>query len=190
MRYKIVIMKKALKIKFGYSVLLTGVTLFTASCKKSLPDSPLASPSEYYMRFKANGTQKEFTVTTAYFFTTACVLNGGTKDSTGDGMTIDIISLNAPIQINSIYNETEVVPAPGGYTPTVYLNYAIKSLPVSNYGSWIAEPAEHSVYGCIVKILELDASHCKGIFSGKVRERKGSDFITISNGEFNVKRIF
>jgi hypothetical protein len=183
-------MKKALKIKFGYGTLFTVLTLFTASCKKSLPAPTQLSSSQYYMRFKANDIQKEFTVTTAYFFTTVCALNGGTKDSTGDGMTIDIVSLNTPIQTNSVYNETETVPAPSGYTPTVYLNYAIKSLPVSNYGSWIAEPAEHSVYACTVKILELDASHCKGTFSGILRERKGSGFITISNGEFNVKRIF
>lgn len=182
-------MKKIQKIKIGYVSLLIGTTLFAASCKKSIPDPASVSSSQYYMRFKANGTQKEFTATTAYYFTTACSLNGGTNDSTGNGFTINIISINVPILANSMYNETEAVPSPGGYTPTVYFAYAINSPSNYNYGSWIAEPAEHSVYACTVKILELDATHVKGTFSGRVRERKGSSFIAISNGEFNVKRI-
>jgi hypothetical protein len=182
-------MKKIQKIKIGCGALCIGITLLAASCKKSLPDLAPINSSQYYMRFKANGAQKEFTATTAYYFTTTCSINGGTNDSTGNGFTINIISVNAPILGNSMYNEIETIPASGGYTPTAYFAYAINSPSNYNYGSWIAEPAEHSVYACTVKILELDATHVKGTFSGRVRERKGSNFITISNGEFNVKRI-
>jgi hypothetical protein len=164
--------------------------LFVSSCKKANTDIASTTTSQYYMRFKGNGAQKEFTATTAYYFTTTCSLNGGTNDSTGNAFTINIVSVNVPIQVNNTFTETQAVPAPNSYTPKAYFAYGINSPSFYNYGSWIAEPSEHSVYACVVKILELDATHVKGTFSGKVRERNGSSFINITDGEFNVKRIF
>jgi hypothetical protein len=180
-------MKKILVI-INSSILIC-LILVLASCKKSNTDIPATNSSQYYMRFKGNGTQKEFTATTAYYFTTTCSLNGGTNDSTGNAFTINIYAA-APILANSTYTETEAVPAPNSYTPKAYFAYGINSPSFYNYGSWIAQASEHSVYACTVKILELDATHVKGTFSGKVRERNGSAFINITDGEFNVKRIF
>ena len=184
-------MKKTRKMKLSYGTLLICMALFAASCKKEIPEPSAPGTSSFYMRFKANGIQKEFTATTAFFFgSSQCALNGGTNDSTGNAFTIDLYSGNTPIQVNATYNETETVPAPGSYTPSAYFGYAINSPSIYNYSSWIANTTEHSVYQCSVKILELDALHVKGTFSGKVRSQQGSNFITISNGEFNVKRIF
>ncbi len=184
-------MKKTLKMKSSYGILLIGMVLIGTSCKKEIPEPTAPVTSEYYMRFKANGTQKEYTATTAFFFgSSQCALNGGTNDSTGNAFTIDLYSGNSPIQVNGSYTETETVPAPNSYTPSAYFGYAINSPTIYNYSSWIANTNEHSVYQCTVKILELDALHVKGTFSGKVRAQQGSNFITISYGEFNVKRIF
>jgi hypothetical protein len=38
-------------------------------------------------------------------------------------------------------------------------------------------------------LLELDANHVKGRLSGKVSNETETTFITITDGEFNLKRV-
>lgn len=51
-------MKKTLKMKFCYGILLIGMVLFSTSCKKE--EITLPQPGAYFISFKADGTQQEF----------------------------------------------------------------------------------------------------------------------------------
>jgi hypothetical protein len=100
------------------------------------------------------------------------------------------INLNTPsaIKADAIYTEPEIVPVTGSYTPTCYLSYAINNPSAYNFSSWIANNTEHSLYNCSVYILEMDSTHIKGIFFGKIRKMQGTKFSKITEGEFNIKR--
>lgn len=155
------------------------------------------SGSKYYMRFKADGVQKEFIYTSAYFSGTAnftgknahVSLNAGTNDNTGNGFTININNVvDAPLKAGDQFSVAELIPFPKNGTPTCYLSYAINDPSAYNYESWVAEPNDRALYTSQVNITELDDSHVKGTFSGKLRERLGTKSIIITEGEFLVER--
>lgn len=159
--------------------LILFILVSTFACSKKRDGS-----SNFYFRFKADGNQREFTATSAYLQGTGNLsINGGTNDGSGNAFTINIVSPNSTIQANVDYNVEEGTTS--GYIPVCYLNYSLNNPAAYIYGSWI--PLENKVYNSYIRISEMDDSHVKGIFHGKIREINGQSFITITEGEFNVE---
>lgn len=150
------------------------------SCSKSKKESP-----EFYFRFKSNGVQKEYLVTGSYFYNERICLFVGSLDSTSNN-TIQInLESTIKIKADTTYTEIQALPAPT--YPKFYISLS-DNYPAYNYRSWVTAPPGTYIYPCTVNIEELDASHIKGTVSGKVSNEAQTAFITITDGEFNVKR--
>lgn len=158
------------------------VVLFLLSCTKDKQNSP-----EFYFRFKANGVQKEYLQTGSYFYSEKnCVLSAWLDSSNRNNIAIDLES-TVKIKPDTNYIEAQLLPAPVPYYPKFYIRLS-DNYPAYNYRSWVSTPGGANIYPCTVTILELDASHVKGKLSGKVSNDAETAFITITDGEFNVKR--
>jgi hypothetical protein len=158
---------------------------FLLSCSKDEEKGP-----EFYFRFTANGVQKEYLLTGSFFYSERNCLLGASLDSINNNrIAIELHSI-VNIKADTTYIETQAIPAPPA--PIPYTRYYIRladNYPAYNYSSWVSPPAGGaSIYPCTVTILEIDANHLKGRFSGKVSNDAETAFITITNGEFNVKR--
>jgi hypothetical protein len=161
---------------------LLSIVLFLLSCSKDKKSSP-----DFYFRFKANGVQKEYLLTGSFFYNEKNCLLAARLDSTNNNtISIDLES-TVKIKADTTYIEAQLLPAPIPYYPKFYIRLS-DNYPAYNYSSWISTPGGANIYPCTVTILELDATHVKGRVSGKVSNEAENAFITITDGEFNVKR--
>jgi hypothetical protein len=155
---------------------------FLLSCSKDEEKGP-----EFYFRFTANGVQKEYRLTGSFFYSQKnCLLSASLDSTINNTIAIDLES-TVNIKADTTYIETQALPAPIPYYPKFYIRLA-DNYPFYNYSSWVSTPAGAKIYPCTITILEIDASHVKGRVSGKVSNDTETAFITITNGEFNVKR--
>lgn len=162
--------------------LLLPIVLFLQSCNKDEEKGP-----EFYFRFKANGVQKEYLITGSYFYSDKnCLVGARLDESNNNTIAIDLES-TVNIKADTTYIETQQLPAPIPYYPKFYIR-ASDNYPAYNYSSWVSTSAGAKIYPCTVTILELDAKHVKGRVSGKISNEAETAFITITDGEFNVKR--
>lgn len=168
--------------------ILTSRLLFTCillsalalnGCKKKSDSS-----ASFYMKFKVDGTAKSFSGETAAVFTAlsgvnACSLVGEVSTGDNNGMGIALYS-ESEFAAGASYTDA-VIPTVG--TPGATLVYTDDAH--VQFSSILA-----SVPGVTVTITELTADHVKGTFSGKVRlVTGGSTEYSITEGEFNIKRI-
>jgi hypothetical protein len=164
-------------------LLLFPVFLILLSCSKDKKTS-----EEFYFRFKANGVQKEYLLTGSFFYSEKNCLLAARQDSLTNNNTIAIdLESTVKIKADTTYIEAQALPAPVPYYPRFYIRLS-DNYPAYNYSSWISTPAGANIYPCTITILEIDANHVKGKVSGKVANEAENAFITITDGEFNVKR--
>lgn len=154
------------------------------SCSKKNDSN---NKEEFYFIFKANGQLKNYSFTGSVFYNeTDCVLGGSADNTSSNAILIDL-STDTKIKADTTYSETERLPAPRSYVPKCSLRLSDNYIDY-NYFSIVGTPAGLNIYDCTVRIMELDANHVKGMFSGKVSNETNSAFISITEGEFNVKR--
>lgn len=151
------------------------------SCSKDKENSP-----EFYFRFKANEVQKEYLLTGSFFYSQKNCLLTARLDSTNNNTIAIVLESTANIKADTTYIEPQALLTAPSY-PKFYLQLS-DNYPAYNYRSWVSTPAGANAYSCTVIILELNANHIKGRVSGKVSNEAEDAFITITDGEFNVKR--
>jgi len=157
------------------------IVLILISCSKNNGNS-----AEFYFRFKANGIQKEYLITGAYFYNERqCVLSGAADSAAVNSITVDLES-TVKIKADTTYIEKQALQTRN--YPKFYIRLRDNSAGY-NYCSWVTIAAGADIYDCTVTLLELDANHVKGRLTGKVSNETETAFITITDGEFNLKRI-
>ncbi len=168
------------KVIFGLLIL----SLFSiSSCKKD-KDNP--SSSGYYLKFKLDGEDKQYSATTAAVFTTAlpaytCAMVGETQQggTVYEGMGINIYN-DAAIAANVTY--TDAVVASLG-APQAILLYTDASGAQSSSATAINPNVK-------VVITQMDDKTVTGTFSGTIVST--ADFTTskvVTNGEFHLPRL-
>lgn len=190
--YKIIIMEKALKIKFGYSALLIYLVVFGASCKKLTPGPPDVSNSPYYMRFKADGVFKNYQMPVNNIHDSVTItgkkiygFQAGATNSTFESLTIIVWSDR--FVVSNTYKETDLV---FGYQPKAFIGYQVPgSLGYISYGLY--DPQTLAKYrNSVITITSISNKEVKGVFSGTVYQQNSSgdlylkDSLQITNGEF------
>jgi hypothetical protein len=190
--YKIIIMKKALKIKFGYGALLICLVVLGASCKKITPELPDVSNSPYYMRFKANGVFKNYQMPANNIHDSVTItgkkiygFQAGAANSTFESLVIIVWSDS--FVVSNKYKETDLV---FGYQPKAFIGYQVPgSLGYISYGLY--DPQTLAKYrNSVITIASISNKEVKGSFSGTVYQQNSSgdlylkDSLQITNGEF------
>jgi len=146
------------------ALLLTGAV----ACKKEkLPDGP-----EYFMRFKANGVQVEYSeITYAVFNNTTGFSNASFSGAqTESNMVLQIFWPTAIAE--GIYTEA---PGPGSFIPAALFGYAVEGGTLFSSGS--------AGGNATINLSEIGVGFARGTFSGVVVET-GEPDITIADGEF------
>jgi hypothetical protein len=156
--------------------ILTSILLLAsiASCKKDSTTTP--NSSSYYVKFKFNGTQKQYTAYTTSLLGTAssadgCEIIGYASGTHPAGVTISVVD-NAPITTNKTYTE-----AIGIFTY------------VDESGiSYVAGSVYNGTSFNLV-ITEIASDHIKGTFSA-VLQKAGTpiEYINVTEGEFYLGR--
>jgi len=153
------------------------ILLFTG-CKKD-EDNKGPSAVGYFIRFKADGQQVEFTNQTT--------LTAATGQSLSQyNAVVSGFSGNHNISVQMFDNEA--------IRTSVYEGYENK---VSYFeGALIGYGKDGVIYGTnainpevTVNLTEWTATEAKGTFSGKVKATSASTEIAITEGEFYVKRL-
>jgi|ADurb_Cas_01_Slu_FD_contig_31_2042670_length_1168_multi_5_in_0_out_0_1 hypothetical protein len=172
-------MKKIVAFMFGLGVSLLLMATFT-SCSKD--DDDESSDGKYYIRFKANGTQIEYSnqlLLTAAFGQSEqfyVVVFSGANDASSN-ISLQIHN-DKPITEGSYSGYSIMEGTPKG----VIIGYLEKSSNVI-FSSGGGPGVEANI-----KVSELTGTHVKGEFSGVVKSN-GRDDITISDGTFFVWRV-
>ena len=171
-----------------FSLLLT----FQSGCKKKNDDSSNDS-SNYFIKFKVNGVQKEFGNTSG-IFTQINVGGGNPTIYTGSFQgvassstpTVNNMGLSvndiAAIAVNKNYKSDIVGPTIAG--SLVYMDAAglVHGSDFVTTGSLGADDA-------IIRLTEISSTSVSGTFSGKVAAAGSSTTLTITEGSFRVKRM-
>lgn len=171
-------------MKTTFTKTLAGILMFTlialSSCSKEKD-----SPSGYYVKFKLNGTEKQYSETTAAIFTTylplyACAMVG--QKTVGgtvyEGMGINLFN-DAPIEANVTYTEEEVEGT--GATQAALLYTDDKGAQFSS--AFLGLPDVK------VTITNMDDKTVTGTFSGNLVSTQ--DFTTtqiVTEGTFHLPR--
>jgi len=171
-------------MKKSYLYLLTCLMIFLAvSCKKDEEDDPkeTGGNTEYYIRFKADGTDHVIDDQPALLATFSSASSQYISNITGSdgtkntGFTIQLFD-GTPIR-DTVYTGYE---NKGTYYNGALLSFS--SNDSKSYGSGYPSDA-------YVTVDTLTATYIKGTFSGTVRELTGTGTLSITEGKFYVKRV-
>lgn len=179
-----------------FMAVILAVVLFAASCKKegktiTKTTTTTATDSNYHIKLKANGVQKEFTVDASAMFTTsasgvyAASLYSYLDNANMKGVII-IISDGAPIDTGKTYNEKPVTIRKLTLFQTS-INYIDKDS-VTYFASGIVPDENISV-----RFSEIAPAYVKGTFSGKLRQIDSKPpyvYANVTEGEFYLKRTY
>ena len=160
------------------------------SCQKGLNYSvantgsdTTSAPTKYYMKFLANGVQKQYSQQTAAQFTTlnnlySCTLIGETTALNGaEGMTISIYNDTA-LTTNVVYNDGGLPVLAIPQTTFVYTDST-----GSQFNSVSSsQPAIQVVF------TNMTATYVTGTFSGNIRNPSKADSLSITQGSFVLPR--
>lgn len=172
-------MKKTFLSKPLLSILVLAA-LFVSSCKKDNN-----SPNGYYVKFKLDGNEKQYSQTTAAVFATALPIYSlaliGEQQVNGtvyEGMGINIYN-DASIAANVTYTDQEVVSLG---TPQAALLYT-DAAGAQSSSVVLASP------GVQVLITGLDDKTVSGTFSGTIASITDfSKTMVVTEGQFNLPR--
>ena len=158
-----------------------------SSCKKNTDnDNDGGGPGDgqYYLRFNANGVKKEFTGFTIVDFAEIqgvynYAFQGRNSHADLRGMTI------------SIYTPA-VLTQPASFT---YQNFAPLNVPQTHMGymtedrtMFVSMTTLFPDYVANISVTEITPDYMKGTFSGKLTNEDWTASITITNGEFKLKK--
>jgi hypothetical protein len=166
-------------------ILFLGTIIFSvfalSSCKKN-SDNP---SSGYYVKFKLDGNEKQYTETTAAVFNTtlpvySCALVGEKliSGTVYEGMGINIFN-DAAIAANVTYTDAEVASIGA---PQATLLYTDSTGAQASSATAISPNVQ-------VVITQMDASSVTGTFSGSISSLTGSSTQTVTEGTFHLPRF-
>lgn len=151
--------------------------LLVVSCKKDTSTKTITPSGQYYLKFKLNGTQKQYTgLTTGLIGTPSspdgCDIIGYTGGTQAVGVTIAVID-NAPITTNKTYTQ-----AVGVFT------YVDEAGIAYSAGSIFASTSFN------MTITEITTDHVKGTFTA-VLQKEGTpiQYANATEGQFYVNRL-
>lgn len=189
-------MKKLSISRLVLCVLISFSLLFTGACKKN--DDKPGNGSGYYMKFKLNGTQVEYTGQVECNFNKT---SGATHVASFAGLKV---ALNAGSNAMTLALGT----ADNNETNVTYTNYATtaagtekaKALTIgymdeagAAYLSWPDEFSAALPGGtkteARLKVTEATSAALKGTFSGVLYNTDYSKELTVTDGEFYLRRI-
>ncbi len=188
-------MKKTLKMKFSYGILLIGMVLFAASCKKENIELTTAGTSPYFIRFKANGVQKNYSIPmTQKSYHDSLTLNGNKvhwfEVAAANNVieTIDIGVYSDSFVVSNTYNEKDLL---FSYQPKVMIAYQVPgNMGYISCGIYYLPIFPKYNRNCTVSITELTKTTVKGIFSGTLYQLDNTtgqpslkDSVQITGGE-------
>jgi hypothetical protein len=164
---------------------LIAMPVMFSSCKKSSNTGP-SSTSTYYIKLKINGTAKSMTLTPIVMFTNAsplyiCQLSGYFTDNFGEGAIFTITDV-AAITTGTTYTQQYLTGAGAGVQQTTF---------VYRGDDGKQYLAEGGISGTSVSVVfsEITSDHVKGTFSGTLLIQGTTTFVTITDGEFYLKRV-
>ena len=183
-------MKKTINVFFGA---ITFVILsFSVGCKKK-NDSTTNNSGTYFIKFKINGTQKEFANTSALF--TQFNVGGG-NPTIYTGSFQGVASSSTPTVSNMGLSVNDIVAI------AINKNYKSVIIGTSIAGSLVYMDAAGLVHGsdfvtsgssgdddAIIKLTEITSTSVSGTFSGKVASLGSSTTYSITEGSFRVKKL-
>lgn len=167
------------------------------SCSKSKSTGGGSSATnEYYLKFKANGTQYEYRAHTEAIFNRQsgadyqCTL-GGTKDAfipTKSNMTVALTSVGAN-QTNLTY--TNYATTAAGFKKAKILQLGFYDANGKFFMSWADELANllpaGTPFNARLVLTEATSAHLKGNFSGTMLTQDYLTRLDITDGEFYLK---
>lgn len=185
---KTIFMNKRIQIQTCYGImLLSCIFLLGVSCKKNNPGLPSISSSSYYVRFKANGIQKEYTLTWAkldqLLFAntyTSYVTGGNLNDTTKNSLSFRIYYNNA-VSANTVYSEKMYDPM---VMPEAYFVFVDDKGNSHTSFKNTLEP----ILDFNIQFTEITLSYVKGVFNGTTKSVNNNQIMTITDGEFYVVR--
>lgn len=174
------------------------VALFMAgACKKTNNDNP-GNSSGFYMKFKLNGSAYEYTGQAS----------GNFNITSGGSQVASLAGLKVALNIGSNTMTVALGTADDNKTGVTYTNYATTAAGTEKakalsivfiddagvpYISWPDEFASALPSGtkteARLKVTEATAAALKGTFSGVLYNDDYSKAFTVTDGEFNLRRI-
>lgn len=160
--------------------------LFTMSCSKSKDNNNNTPGSGYYLRFKLNGVQKDYPMSTIEVDDVIAGVYGSTisgADPSNLTTIFNIMLLDNTALHTGTYNQAVI---PGTYHTRGQLNYIDNGNSYSSI-SLVLNPAATAT----INITEISATAVKGTFSGTLYDATGPYTAvthTITEGVFYSKR--
>lgn len=178
-------MKRVSRLRlFALSMLLL---IGFSGCKKATEDGNGdggGGNGQYYLRFNANGVKKEFTgFTIVDFAETRGVYNyafqGRNSHADLRGMSISLFT-PAPLTQPASYTYENFTPL---NVPQTHIGYMTEDRTM-----FVSMTTLFPDYSATISITEITADYMKGTFSGKLTNEDWTASITITNGEFKLKK--
>lgn len=176
------------KTKLLAAFLLIATVLTNFSCNKKSDDS-VDTSTDFFVKFKINGVQKEFKGMTNALFQTVPVtpaiytlaLQGinSTASTTTNLMGLNISDI-AAVAINKNY--TSII---AGSTIQASLLYFDQT--GNQFGSDFVISSVPT--NAVIRLSEITSTSVSGTFSGKVSQLGATTELTITEGSFRVKRL-
>ncbi|MCC6286899.1 MAG: hypothetical protein IT249_03355 [Chitinophagaceae bacterium] len=189
-------MKIFLSLKTILFLIIAGALLCLNACKKE-EEAP-GSGSDYYMKFKINGTLVEhkgqaegnFNKTTASSYAASFAGLKETLVAGKNNMSI-ILGTNGENKTGITYTDYTITAS--GFEKAKVLNIVYIDESGNTYMSWPEEFAPAIPAGTKIdaklKITEAASTYLKGNFSGSLYNNDYTKELSISEGEFYLRRI-
>ena len=188
-------MKSALCFKPGLWLCALVALCTISSCKKAIDD---ISGSDYYMKFKLNGTAYAYTGQASGNFN---VTSGGSQIASLAGLKEALtVATNTMTVALGTDGDNKTGTTYTNYTTTTAGTEKAKALSIvfiddtgAPYISWPEEFASALPVGtkteARLKVTEASAASLKGTFSGVLYNDDYSKMFTVTDGEFNLRRL-
>ncbi len=187
-----------------YFLIFSAIVAATSCIKKS--DVADVNTGSYFVRFKANGTQQNFTIpaTTSQFYDSITVAGNKVHIYTVAAANMNAHSIqigiyaDKPLNASTNFKESELLYS---YQPKMTMLYVnnpsgFGNLSIGSYDPLPPYSYPSVIRDCNISITELTASSIKGSFSGTVYLQKSNgepdvnNKTSITNGEFFLPAKF
>lgn len=161
---------------------ICAAALLAGSCKKETsPPPPADTTGPYFIRFKADGVLREYnyqpSLTATYAATATQHIATASTFNTSDGSNFTI----------QLFDGKAI--APGTFSGYAFSGTHFFGAILSHRSSGVDYGTDGANPQVEVVLTDWTTTEAKGTFSGIVKHLSGTTTITITDGEFYVKRI-
>lgn len=163
-------------------MMLMAIAIMIGSCKKdddNNNNNNNNNGSTYYVKFKSNGTQVNFTG----FGTEVAIFS-----HSGNQYTCAVTGADTSSNIGlSMYDTTAITTKTySGFTTVNSLSATLGTLVTYGDGSGTSYNSNNTTFS--ITVTGLTDSTMTGTFSGSLQDNNGTNTLTITDGDFHVKR--